>query len=157
MSVARNFIKSLKEVGFHETMESLGFSLASDYPMFYRFRGELIDCIVLQPVASGMGVMLHTSVVKLEMYPDYDAATFPKGFSKYFRNIANKFISEDGIGFDTGDWDTSGVGRFEKTFKEISSLLNSDVLPWFEEINSNQKLYESIFEDYQEDYDYLLK
>jgi len=148
----------MKATGFVETIESVGFTLASDRIWFYRKRSDLIDCIILQPLAAGKGVRLSASVLRLDMYPEYDASTFPKGFTSHARNIANKYISEDGIGFSTGDWDTSGVGRFEKAFSAISDLLESDIVPWFDDIDSSQKLYDSIFEDLRTEgkYDYLL-
>ncbi len=144
--------------GFCEKMESVGFTLANDHIWFYRKRGELIDCITLQPLAAGKGVRFGISVHKLDMYPDYDASTFPSSFSKHARNISNKYISDEGVGFSLGDWDTSGVGRVEKTFSAVSKLLETDILPWFDEVNSDKKLYDSIFDDFKTNgkYEYLL-
>ena len=158
MSIARKFLKNMKATGFHETMENYGFSLAADYPFFYRLRGELVDCIILQPLAAGKGMRVHVSVVKMDMYPNYDVSVFPKGFTSHHLNITEKFINEEGISYYSGHWDTSGVGRFEKTFSAMSELLETEVLPWFDEIDTDKKVYESIFEDFKDDgeFDYLL-
>ena len=159
MSVARKFIKSMRETGFVDIMKAHEFSLTSDYPFFFRMRGDLIDCLAMQPLAAGKGVRVGIGVVKLDMYPDYDRGEFPKKFSKCYRNISNKYLSQGGVGYSSGNWDTSGVGRFEKTFTAMAKLIESDVLPWFDAIDTNKKLYESIFEDYRDNdrYGFLLK
>lgn len=159
MSIARKFIKSMRATGFVDVMKTYGFSLTSDYPFFYRVRGDFIDCISMQPLAAGKGVRVRISVVKFDMYPDYDRTQFPKKFSNVFSNISNKRINEKGVSFSSGNWDTSGVGRFEKTFTAMASLLETDVLPWFDAIDTDKKLYDSIFEDFLENgrYDFLLK
>ena len=158
MSIASKFIKSMEETGFVDTITELGFTLEKDDLIFYRKRNDFIDCISLQPLAAGKGVRLGVSVVRLEMYPEHEKTDFPRNFTKRFRNISNKYISSRGVGYSTGNWDTSGVGRFQKTFDEISSLLITDVLPWFNAIDTNRTLYESIFEDSRENgkYDFLL-
>ena len=156
MSVVTDFKQYIRDSGFLELMESHGFSLAKEKLWFYRLRGEFIDCLTLQTIAAGKGVRFHVSTYVFDMFPEYDESQFPKGFIYVKSNIANKFLNESGVGFSSGNWDTSGKGRALKTLKEASDLVESDLLPWFEHIDSRKKLYESIFEPEDSGFDYLL-
>jgi hypothetical protein len=159
MSIDDVFKKNMRATGFIEVIKDAGFLLAKDRVWFYRKRSDFIDYFMFQPIASGKGVRIGVSVLKFDMFPEYDYSSFPSGFSNHARNISNKYVSKRGISFAIGDWDTSGVGRFERTFKELSGLLEDKIIPWFDAIDTNKKLYDSIFEDYKDDgsYDYLLE
>ena len=142
--------KRIKSSGLISEMGQLGFTLGPSGMWFYRLRGEFIDAVFLQSLAGGKGLRIHV----FSVIPDiisYPMRDFPHEFDSKVGNVSRKYLTRRGIAYGGHAWPTDTELELEDSVSGITRLAKSDLLPWFNKIDTRRALYETIHEDVKED------
>lgn len=150
MTIA-DFKRRLKDTRLVDGMKGIGFSVGPDFLFFYRLRGEFIDLINLQPLAGGNGLRIHVSVYLPSILPNYDMTKFPKGLGSACGNISYLYLTTNGIAYGGNHWKTKTDDIFQDSVNGILAKVESELIPWFDSIETKKDLYNSIHENVRVD------
>lgn len=137
--------KKAKELGFVEEMERLGFTLGPGDLWFYRFRGEYLDVIAFWGDSSQEWVDVPIVCYRKDLVDFCDMSEFPRKFVGKMHLYSSAFVNEDGVEVGAPlSWKVATDAEMEKTFSALEQLIKAKADGWLKNIDSDEKLWESI-------------
>lgn len=148
-TISRLKNKSL-DLGFTKIIEDLGFTLSPNGFWFYRKRGEYVDFIGFWISSSENWMDVPVICLKYDLIDHCDKGEFPKGLDKDIPFYSSTFINEEyGVEIGSDSWKIKEESDVEESLSELRDLMGN-AMNWFENINTDEKLYMSFTENFRE-------
>ncbi|WGO98116.1 hypothetical protein QFX18_19095 [Saccharophagus degradans] len=129
------------DLGFTQSMKSLGFFVGPNGYWFYRRREEILDVICFSIGSCGAWTLPSVALFVDEMVEDYNMNLFPKGFTNQLSYINSLSITEEGIEHPWHKWEVRDESSAKKSFNCISTIMNQSGDAWFKEIKTRADLW----------------
>jgi hypothetical protein len=136
--------KIAKSNGFIEKMSELGFEIGSSGLWLYRVRSDYIDYLSFSLNSSKNFVTVPVICLKASIIDHCDMSEFPKGFNNGIPFYSSTYINEEyGVEIGGEAWCVETQEDVDRTFSELLCLVQSSADIWFQNINTDQKFYDS--------------
>lgn len=145
MTTLTELRKYAKSTGFESEMQEYNFIMGPSGLWFYRLRGDYIDFFEFWISSSKNWVTVPVTCLKKSIISHCDMSVFPKGFNVGIPIYTDSYINEEyGVEIGGEAWKIKTEQDIKNTFSEITNLFEKSVNKYFNNINTDTKLYDSL-------------